>query len=98
MIRIILPPHLQILASVEREVKLDVNGPVTQNSILDVLESRYATLRGTIRDQVTHKRRPLVRFFACEEDVSNESPDAALPEAVASGVEPFYIIGAIAGG
>ena len=98
MIRVILPEHLRILAGVGREVTLDVAGPVTQRTLLDALEARYPTLRGTIRDHVTRKRRPLVRFFACEEDVSHESPDAALPEAVASGAEAFYIVGAIAGG
>jgi hypothetical protein len=98
MIRVILPAHLRILANVAREVQLDVPGPVTARSILDALEARYPTLRGTIRDQVTQQRRPMVRFFACEEDVSHDSPDAALPDAVASGAEPFFIIGAIAGG
>src|ERR1041385_7497711 len=98
MIRVILPTHLRTLANVDREVQIDVAGVVTQRTILDALERRFPTLRGTIRDHVTHKRRPLVRFFACEEDVSQESPDAALPEKIASGAEPFYIIGAIAGG
>jgi hypothetical protein len=93
-----LPFHLRTLAGVGSEVQLEVAAPVTQRTILDALESRHPTLRGTVRDQVTQKRRPLVRFFACEEDVSNESPDALLPEAVASGKEPFFIIGAIAGG
>lgn len=98
MIRVILPAHLQSLASAPREVQVDVSGPVTQRSILDALEAKYATLRGVIREHGTQKRRPLVRFFACEEDVSHDSPDAPLPEKVASGEEPFYIIGAIAGG
>ena len=98
MIRVILPQHLRTLANVDREVQLDVNGPVTQRSVLDALEARYPMLRGTIREHVTHKRRALVRFFACEEDLSHEPPDAPLPEAVASGKEPYFIIGAIAGG
>jgi molybdopterin synthase sulfur carrier subunit len=98
MIRVILPTHLRTLAGVDREVQIDVAGAVTQRSILNALESRYPTLRGTIRDHVTQKRRPLVRFFACEEDVSQDSPDAPLPEKITSGAEPFYIIGAIAGG
>ena len=98
MIRIILPAHLRILAKVQGEVKLDVQGQVTQRSVLDALEERYPMLRGTIRDQVTQKRRPFVRFFACEQDLSHESPDAPLPEAVANGTEPFLLVGAIAGG
>src|SRR5688500_2817185 len=99
MIRVILPQHLQVLASAPREVKLDdVSGPVTQRSILDALEARYPMLRGTIREHGTQKRRALVRFFACEEDFSNAAPDDPLPEAVAKGKEPFFIIGAIAGG
>ena len=98
MIRVIIPPHLRTLANVSGEVKLDVAGPVTQRSILDALEARYPMLRGTIRDHVTLQRRPMLRFFACEEDVSLDSPDAPLPEAIASGKEPFWIIGAIAGG
>jgi hypothetical protein len=98
MIRIILPYHLRTLAQVGAEVQLEVNAPVTQRSLLDALESRYPMLRGTIRDHVTLKRRPLLRFFACEEDISHEAPDAPLPDAVASGTEPFFIIGAIAGG
>ena len=98
-IRVILPTHLRTLANVGREVQLgDVAAPVTQRSILDALERRYPTLRGAIREHVTLRRRPLVRFFACEEDVSHDPPDAPLPEKVASGAEPFYIIGAIAGG
>jgi molybdopterin synthase sulfur carrier subunit len=98
MICVVLPYHLRTLAGVGAEVQLDVAGPVTQRSVLDALESRYPMLRGTIRDHVTHKRRPFLRFFACEEDWSNDSPDAPLPEAVASGAEPFYVIGALAGG
>jgi molybdopterin synthase sulfur carrier subunit len=98
MIRVILPTHLRTLANVDREVQVQVTGPVTQRSILDALEAAYPTLRGTIRDHVTQKRRPLVRFFACEEDVSHASPDAPLPDQIASGKEPFFIIGAIAGG
>jgi sulfur-carrier protein len=98
MIRVELPFHLRTLARVEGEVKLEVEGPVTQRSILDALETRYPMLRGTIRDQVTHERRAFVRFFACQEDFSHEPPDTPLPEAVASGAEPFLIIGAIAGG
>lgn len=98
MIRIVLPYHLQTLASAPREVQVDVIGPVTQRTILDALEARYPALSGTIRDHATGKRRPLVRFFVCEEDISHESQDAPLPEKVASGQEPFYIIGAIAGG
>jgi len=98
MIRVGLPTHLRRLARVEREVTLDVAGLVTQRSILDALEAQYPMLRGTIRDQVTHKRRPFVRFFACGEDLSHETPDAPLPDAVASGAEPFLIIGAMAGG
>ena len=98
MIRVILPTHLRTLAGTDREVRVDVAGPVTQASILDALETRYPMLRGTIRDHVTLKRRAMVRFFACEEDVSHDPPDAPLPEAVATGAEPFYIIGAIAGG
>ena len=93
-----LPQHLQTLAHAGREVQVEVAGPVTQRSVLDALEARYPTLRGTIRDHVTQQRRPLVRFFACEEDISHDSPDAPLPEAVATGAEPFFIIGAIAGG
>jgi hypothetical protein len=98
MIRVILPQHLRTLANVAREVQVDIDGAVTQRSIIDALEKKYPTLRGTIRDHGSDKRRPLVRFFACEEDWSNESPDAPLPAKVASGEEPFYIIGAIAGG
>jgi sulfur-carrier protein len=98
MIRVILPQHLRTLAHVGSEVALEVEAPVTQRSVLDALEVRYPMLRGTIRDQVTQQRRPFLRFFACEEDLSHESPDAPLPEAVASGKEPLLIIGAIAGG
>jgi molybdopterin synthase sulfur carrier subunit len=98
MIRVILPAHLRILAKVEGEVKLDLEGPVTQRSILDALEARYPALCGTLRDHVTRQRRPFVRFFACEEDLSHDSPDAPLPDAVAKGTEPFLVVGAIAGG
>ncbi len=98
MIRVVLPFHLRTLARVEGEVELDVKGPVTQSSVLDALEARYPVLRGTIRDHVTHKRRAFVRFFACQEDLSHEPPDTPLPEAVATGAEPYLIIGAIAGG
>jgi molybdopterin synthase sulfur carrier subunit len=98
MIRITLPAHLRKLAHVEGEVKLEVEGPITQRSVLDALEARYPMLRGTIRDQVTQKRRAFVRFFACGEDLSHEAPDAPLPEAVVNGAEPFMIVGAIAGG
>ncbi|MBI3646680.1 MAG: MoaD/ThiS family protein [Acidobacteriales bacterium] len=98
MIRVILPQHLRTLAQVKGEVELDVEGPATQRSVLDALEARYPMLRGTIRDQVTQQRRPFLRFFACEEDLSHESPDAPLPEAVVNGTEPFLVIGAIAGG
>jgi molybdopterin synthase sulfur carrier subunit len=98
MIRVILPAHLRNLAKVSGEVQLQVEGPVTQRSVLDALEGRYPMLLGTIRDQVTGQRRPFVRFFACSEDLSHESPDALLPEPVASGAEPFLLVGAIAGG
>jgi len=98
MIRVVLPPHLRKLAQVDREVKLDVAGPVTQRAILDALEAAYPMLRGTIRDHVTHRRRPFVRFFACEQDVSHEADDAPLPDAVANGEEPFLVVGAMAGG
>lgn len=98
MIRVELPQHLRTLAHVDREVSLEVNPPVTQRAVLDALEARYPMLRGTIRDHVTQQRRAFLRFFACEEDLSHESPDAPLPETVASGKEPFLIIGAIAGG
>ena len=99
MIRVILPPHLQALASLPREVHLDTpSGPLTQKTLLDALESKFPALTGTVRDHSTLKRRPLVRFFVGEEDLSHESPDAPLPSAVASGTEPFVILGAIAGG
>jgi len=98
MIRVQLPYHLRNLAHVRGEVELDVQGAVTQRSVLDALEARYPMLRGTIRDHDTQQRRPFLRFFACEEDLSHESPDALLPEAVAAGKEPFLVIGAIAGG
>jgi sulfur-carrier protein len=98
MIRVVLPPHLRLLAQVDSEVMVHVDGPVTQRSILDALEAGYPTLRGTIREYETLRRRPLVRFFACEEDVSHDSPDAPLPDAIARGAEPFLIVGAIAGG
>jgi molybdopterin synthase sulfur carrier subunit len=98
MIRVILPNHLRNLAHVGSEVTIEVEGPVTQRSVLDALESRYPMLRGTIRDHMTKERRAFLRYFACEEDLSHESPDAPLPEAVASGKEPFIVIGAIAGG
>src|SRR5689334_23075093 len=98
MIRVILPAHLRTLAACDREVQLDVAAPVTPRTIIDALEARYPMLRGTIRDQVTKQRRPLVRLFVCEEDISHESPDFPLPEKIASGDEPFFIVGAIAGG
>ncbi len=98
MIRVVLPAHLRTLARAGGEVQLAVKGPATQRSVLDALEACYPMLRGTIRDQVTAERRPFLRFFACEQDLSHESPDAPLPEAVASGAEPFLIVGAIAGG
>lgn len=98
MIRVLLPYHLQTLAKAPREVAVEVAGPVTAASVVDALEARYPTLLGTIRDAVTRKRRPLVRFFVCQEDISQDPPDASLPEAVATGAEPFIIIGAIAGG
>jgi molybdopterin synthase sulfur carrier subunit len=98
MIRVVLPAHLRTLAKISGEVTLDVEGQVTQASVLDALEARYPMLCGTIRDHVTKQRRPFLRFFACEEDLSHEPPDAPLPDAVASGAEPLLIIGAIAGG
>jgi molybdopterin synthase sulfur carrier subunit len=98
MIRVALPYHLRNLAHVGNEVMLEIEGPVTQRSVLDALEARYPMLRGTIRDHVTQQRRPFLRFFACEEDLSHEPPDAPLPDEVASGKEPFIVIGAIAGG
>src|SRR5947207_7940412 len=98
MIRVVLPFHLRTLAQVQGEVKLDVSGTITQRSVLDALEEAYPNLRGTIRDHVTQKRRPFVRFYGCGEDLSNEPPDTPLPEAVGSGKEPFLVVGAIAGG
>jgi molybdopterin synthase sulfur carrier subunit len=98
MIRVILPPHLSALAHAGREVTLDVPVPATQRAVLDALESRYPVLCGTIRDHASGKRRPFVRFFACAEDLSHESPDAPLPDAVAAGAEPFLVVGALAGG
>lgn len=98
MIRVVLPAHLRTLAHVDGDVMLRVEGPVTLRSVLDALEAQYPMLRGTIRDHTTQERRPFLRFFACEEDLTHEPPDAPLPEAVVSGKEPFFIIGAIAGG
>ena len=98
MIRIVLPAHLRALAKVDDEVTLEVTGPVTQRSVLDALEGRFPMLSGTIRDHVTQRRRPFLRFYACEEDLSDESPDAPLPDAVARGTEPYLVVGAIAGG
>jgi molybdopterin converting factor small subunit len=98
MIRVMLPAHLRTLARVDKVVEIQVEGPATQRAILDALEATYPMLRGTIRDNTTQRRRPLVRFFACEQDLSHESPDAPLPEAVAQGAEPFLVIGAMAGG
>jgi len=98
MIRVVLPAHLRTLARVTGDVELAIEGPVTQRSILDALEAQYPVLQGTLRDHVTQQRRPFVRFFACEQDFSLESPDAPLPEAVATGAEPFLVVGAIAGG
>jgi molybdopterin synthase sulfur carrier subunit len=98
VIRVVLPAHLRTLAHVDGEVKLDVGGQATQRAILDALEDRYPMLRGTIRDQVTQERRAFVRFFACEEDLSHELPDAPLPDAVVTGAEPFLVVGAMAGG
>jgi hypothetical protein len=98
MIRVVLPAHLRTLSGASGKVELEVEGPITQRSILDALEVEYPMLRGTIRDHVTQKRRPFIRFFACEEDWSHESPDAPLPAAVATGAEPFLIVGALAGG
>jgi hypothetical protein len=98
MIRVVLPPHLRTLARVAGDVELEIPERVTQRSVLDALEARYPVLRGTIRDHVTHERRAFVRFFACSEDLSHESPDAPLPDAVATGAEPFLVVGAIAGG
>jgi molybdopterin synthase sulfur carrier subunit len=98
MIRIVLPHHLRALARVGDEVQVDLNGSVTVQSILDALETKYPMLRGTIRDHESHKRRPMVRFFVCGEDVSHDPPDTPLPDAIAKGTEPFFIMGAIAGG
>lgn len=98
MIRVMLPAHLRMLAHVDGEVQLPLEGPITQGAILDALEAAYPVLRGTIRDHVTKRRRPFVRFFACEEDLSHDPADAPLPEAVATGAEPFMIVGAMAGG
>ncbi len=98
MIRVLLPPHLRTLARIDGELTVPVDGAVTQRSILDAIEARFPMLRGTIRDYTTQRRRAFVRFFACEDDLSDESPDAALPDAVATGREPFLIVGAIAGG
>jgi len=98
MIRVELPLHLRTLAQVGSEVQLNVSGAATQRSVLDALEARYPMLRGTIRDHVTQRRRPLMRFFGCQRDLSNEAPDAPLPEAVATGAEPLLVVGAIAGG
>ena len=98
MIRVVLPAHLRTLAHVDDEVMLDLDGQATLRSVLDALEARYPVLRGTIRDHVTHKRRSFVRFFACEEDLSHEPPDTPLPDAVATGAEPFLVVGAMAGG
>jgi hypothetical protein len=95
---VVLPAHLRTLAHVGGEIKLDVQGPITQRSVLDALEASYPMLRGTIRDQVTRQRRAFVRFFACEQDLSQESADAPLPDAVAAGAEPFLVVGAMAGG
>ncbi|HKA49068.1 MAG TPA: MoaD/ThiS family protein [Candidatus Dormibacteraeota bacterium] len=98
MIRVVLPAHLRTLARIDGEAEIEVEGPATQRSVLDALEARYPMLRGTIRDYATQSRRPFVRFFACEEDLSHEAPDARLPDAIATGAEPFMIVGAIAGG
>ncbi len=98
IIRVVLPAHLRTLAHVDGEVKLDVEGRATQRSVLDALEAGYPMLRGTIRDQATRQRRPFVRFFACEQDLSHESPDTPMPDAVAVGAEPFLVVGAMAGG
>jgi sulfur-carrier protein len=98
MIRVVLPAHLRTLARVDGEVRLDVEGTVTQREVLDALEARYPMLRGTVRDHVTHTRRAFIRFFACEQDLSHELPDTPLPDAIATGTEPFLIVGAMAGG
>ena len=98
MIRVVIPANLRVLAHISGEVELQVEGEVTQRTVLDALEARYPMLRGTMRDQLTQKRRPFIRFFACEEDLSHEAPDAPLPEAAATGAEPLLVVGAIAGG
>ena len=98
IVRVVLPAHLRTLARVDGEVKVDLDGPATQRAVLDALEAAYPMLRGTIRDQETQRRRACLRFFACEDDLSNESPDAPLPEAVAKGAEPLLVVGAMAGG
>lgn len=98
MIRVVLPAHLRTLARISGEVAVEVDGEPTQRTVLDAIEARYPMLRGTIRDQATHKRRPFIRFFACERDLSHDSPDAPLPQQIASGSQPFLIVGAIAGG
>jgi sulfur-carrier protein len=98
MIRVLLPSHLKVLAHIDGEVRLDVAGQVTQESVLDALEARYPTLRGTIRDHGTHKRRAFIRFFACEQDLSHEKPDAPLPDPVVAGAEPYMIVASMAGG
>lgn len=98
MIRVVLPHHLRTLAQVDREIQLQVESPITQRAILDVLEAQYPMLRGTIRDHVTQQRRPFIRFFACGQDLSHASPDAQLPNEIATGMEPFLIVGAMAGG
>jgi molybdopterin synthase sulfur carrier subunit len=98
MVRVLLPEHLRTLARVRGELTVEIDGPVTQRAVLDEVEARYPVLQGTIRDHVTKVRRPFVRFYACEEDLSHEPPDAPLPDAVASGAEPFLVIGALAGG
>lgn len=98
MIRVVLPPPLRLLAHVGPEISIEVRGPVTQRTVLDAIEARYPVLRGTMRDHTTQRRRPLVRFFACEEDLSSDPPDTPLPEPVAKGDEPLLVIGAIAGG
>jgi molybdopterin synthase sulfur carrier subunit len=98
MIRVVLPQHLRTLAQVDGEVALPVEGPATQRAVLDALEARYPMLRGTLRDHVTHRRRPFIRFFACAQDLSHEPPDAPLPDLVARGTEPLLVVGAMAGG
>jgi len=98
MIRVVLPAHLRTLARVDGEVRLDVEGTITQRAVLDALEARYPMLRGTVRDHVTHTRRAFIRFFACEQDLSHELPDTPLPDSIATGTEPFLIVGAMAGG